>query len=241
MDTSSPSQPTARQPGFSLKAILGFAAYMLLTPAVLFVAGGDWKWWAAWAYFALGLLGVIVSRLIALKVSPAMLHERSHALEAKDAPAWDRVLVYVVAMVGPMVVLLVAGLDHRHHWPPQAAAWVQMAGFVLLILAYAFSTWAMVSNPFFSAVVRIQSERGHHVVSSGPYAIVRHPAYAGGLVAILAGPLLLDALWALLPAACVALAMVIRTALEDRTLQAALPGYKDYAASVKYRLIPGLW
>ena len=76
---------------------------------------------------------------------------------------------------------------------------MQIAGFVLIVLAYAFSTWAMVSNPFFSAVVRIQSERGHHVVSSGPYAIVRHPAYAGGVVAILAGPLLLDTLWALLP------------------------------------------
>jgi protein-S-isoprenylcysteine O-methyltransferase Ste14 len=238
--TSTPGAPP-RRIRVTFRAILGLAAYLFVGLGVLFLAGGDSAWPAAWAYSGLNIVAIIGSRLIALKLSPGMLAERAHALEAKDVPAWDRGLVFIVALGGPVTTLLVAGLDHRLGWPPSVGLAVQVTAGAVLILAYAFSTWAMIANPFFSAVVRIQTERGHHVVRSGPYGVVRHPAYAAGLVATLAGSLMLDSVWSLIPAAGVAAATVIRTALEDRTLQERLPGYREYGKSVRFRLLPGVW
>ncbi|OGO47743.1 MAG: hypothetical protein A2Z30_08670 [Chloroflexi bacterium RBG_16_64_43] len=221
--------------------MLGFAAYLLLTPLVLFLAGGEAAWLAAWVYFVLAIVAVIGSRLIALKVSPEMLVERSRFGEAQGVPTWDRLLGSIVALAGPLATLVVAGLDHRFRWPPHFTVTTQVAGGVVLALAYTLSTWAFLSNRFFSAVVRIQAERGHQVVRSGPYAIVRHPAYAGGILAMLVTPLMLDAAWSIVPAACVVAAMVARTALEDRMLQDRLQGYREYCTSVRFRLIPGVW
>ena len=104
-----------------------------------------------------------------------------------------------------------------------------------------FVLWAMASNPFFAATVRIQSERGQEVVSAGPYRLVRHPGYLGALVYNLAIPLVLGSLWTFIPALFTIALLVVRTALEDRTLQAELPGYAAYTAAVRRRLIPGLW
>ncbi len=242
MADSEPTAPSsAPRLRVSAKAVLGFAAYLLLAPLVLLLAGGEAAWFAAWAYTVLAIVAVIGSRLIALKVSPEMLVERSRAGEVQGVPAWDRMLVFIVALAGPLATVLVAGLDHRFRWPPHFALATQVTGGVVLALAYAFSSWAMVSNRFFSAVVRIQAERGHQVVRSGPYAIVRHPAYAGGILAMLVTPLMLDAAWSIVPAACVAAAMIVRTALEDRTLQERLPGYREFCSSVRFRLIPGVW
>ena len=225
----------------SARAVLGFAAYLLLAPLVLLFAGGEAAWLAAWAYIMLAVVAVIGSRLIALRVSPEMLAERSRAGEAQGVPAWDRRLVFIVALAGPLATVLVAGLDHRFGWPPHFTWAAQITGGVVLALAYAFSSWAMISNRFFSAVVRIQAERDHQVVRSGPYAVVRHPAYAGGILAMLVTPLMLDAAWSIVPAACVAVAMAVRTALEDRTLRERLQGYQEYCTSVRYRLLPGVW
>ncbi len=241
MDASSPTSPSARQPLIHLRGVIGLAIYLLLGPAVLLLAGGDAEWFSAWIYTALAMVAGVGSRLLALKIMPSMLGERSRAMQAEDAPAWDRVLVMLTALLGPVLVVLLAGLDHRFAWAPPLALGLRIAAGVLVALAYAFATWAMLSNPFFSAVVRIQSERGHRVIRAGPYAWVRHPAYAAGMLAMLAGPLMLDAMWALLPAVLVVAAMVVRTVLEDRMLQQSLPGYKDYAVAVRYRLVPGVW
>ena len=116
-----------------------------------------------------------------------------------------------------------------------------MAGLVVFVLGMGLMTWAMIVNNFFSLVVRIQKDRGHTVVSSGPYAYVRHPGYIGGILFQLATPVMLGTLWALVPAGLAACLIVIRTVLEDKTLQAELDGYKDYAARVRYRLLPGVW
>jgi len=242
MEHSASSAPSAApRLRVSAQAVLGFAAYLLVAPLVLLLAGGEAAWLAGWAYIVLAMVATTGSRLIALKVSPEMLAERSRAGEVQGVPAWDRPLVFIIALAGPLATLLVAGLDHRFRWPPHFAVATQVAGCVLLALAYAFSVWAITSNRFFSAVVRIQTERGHQVVRSGPYAIVRHPAYAGGILAMLALPLMLDAAWSSVPAVCVAAVMVVRTALEDRMLQERLPGYRDYCTFVRFRLIPGVW
>jgi protein-S-isoprenylcysteine O-methyltransferase Ste14 len=112
---------------------------------------------------------------------------------------------------------------------------------VVVAAGFAFSSWAMISNRFFSAVVRIQEERGHEVVTSGPYRFLRHPSYAGGAISSLALPLMLDALWGMVPSLINIAALVVRTALEDRTLLDSLPGYREYAARTRSRLIPGIW
>ena len=99
----------------------------------------------------------------------------------------------------------------------------------------------MVVNPFFEKTVRIQKERGHHVIDTGPYAVVRHPGYAGFVGWIISAPLLLASAWAFIPALLAVVGILVRTILEDRTLQAELPGYCEYAVRVRFRLVPGVW
>jgi protein-S-isoprenylcysteine O-methyltransferase Ste14 len=136
---------------------------------------------------------------------------------------------------------LVAGLDKRWNGSPALPLTVELGAFAIVIVGYWISVWALIANKFFSAVVRIQKERGHTVVTTGPYRFVRHPGYAGGVIAYLATPLALGTLWAYLPMGLILCALALRTALEDRTLQDELPGYAEYAARVRYRLLPGIW
>ncbi len=223
------------------KAALRFALYLLLTPVVLFLAAGrlDWGW--AWGYVGLALAATAISRVIAWRRHPELLAERARSLEAPDAKSWDQVLIPLVVGIGPLAMLIVAGLDVRYGWSAAFPQGVQIAGTVVLALGWAFATWAFVANRFFSAVVRIQKDREHSVVTDGPYRFVRHPGYAGGILSTLVSPLMLGSWWALIPAALMAAATVVRTALEDRTLLDELPGYADYAQQTRYRLLPGVW
>jgi len=138
-------------------------------------------------------------------------------------------------------LVIVAGLDHRYSWSPALSPWLNLLGFILISLGYAFASWALVENCFFFSTVRIQTDRGHVVCDSGPYRIVRHPGYAGNIPPLLGMVLALGSVWTLIPAAVALIIAVIRTALEDRTLQEELPGYPDYARRVRYRLIPGVY
>ena len=136
---------------------------------------------------------------------------------------------------------IVAGLDHRFEWSPLFPAWLALPGLLLVAAGYAFASWALAENRFFSSVVRIQKERGHRVCDTGPYRIVRHPGYAGNLLALPGMVLALGSVWLLIPAAAALVIAVIRTELEDRTLREELPGYPDYARRVRYRLIPWVY
>lgn len=167
-----------------------------------------------------------------------MIEERSQIKEG--AKGWDKVIGGINVVFG-LAILVVAGLDLRFAWAGHVRLWVQIVAFVLLALSYALFAWAMVSNKFFSTVVRIQKDRGHSVQSGGPYAIVRHPGYVSLLVSYLTIPLALDSLWAFLLAFFLLIGVIVRTFLEDRTLQNELEGYKEYAHHVQYRLIPGVW
>lgn len=136
---------------------------------------------------------------------------------------------------------MLAGLDERFGWAGAIRIEVQIGALILLGLSYPLFTWAMVSNKFFATTVRIQKERGHTVQTGGPYRFVRHPGYFSLLFTYVTMPLALGSLWACLPAALLIVNLFVRTALEDRTLQNELEGYKEYAARVRYRLIPGVW
>lgn len=118
---------------------------------------------------------------------------------------------------------------------------VKVAALAVILAGYVIATHALIENRFFSGIVRIQADRGHRVISSGPYRIIRHPGYAGSLLVYAAAPVFLDAPWAFLPAVLLIIALIVRTALEDRTLRRELAGYEEYAQRVRYRLMPGVW
>jgi protein-S-isoprenylcysteine O-methyltransferase Ste14 len=138
-------------------------------------------------------------------------------------------------------LVIVAGLDHRFGWSPAFPVWLNVLGLILIALGYGFAVWALVENRFFYSVVCIQMDRGHEVCDSGPYRIVRHPGYAGNILPLPGIVLALSSVWTIIPAVAALIIAIIRTALEDRTLQEELPGYRDYAQQVRYRLIPGVY
>jgi protein-S-isoprenylcysteine O-methyltransferase Ste14 len=161
-------------------------------------------------------------------------------MEAKDTKPWDKILAPLLGL-GSILILAVAGLDRYYGGTVAFSTSTGALALFGIVVGYAFSSWALIENRFFSGTVRIQYERGHHVVTTGPYRIVRHPGYAGGLLGYLLIPVLLGSLWSFVPAILLMIVMVIRTALEDKTLQNELPGYKEFAQMTRYRLFPGIW
>jgi len=225
----------------SLRQWIGIVVVYLLIPLILFICGGDLGWWQAWIYSLLIVAAGIGGRMWAEQRHPGLLAERQNIEKIQNAKAWDKVLapLMAVSLVFPMVI--VAGLDHHYGWSPEFPLWLIVLGFILISLGYAFGMWAFAENRFFSSVVRIQTDRGHVVCDSGPYRIVRHPGYAGNILPLLGIVLALGSVWTLIPAAGALIIAVIRTAVEDQTLQEELPGYRDYAQRVRYRLIPGIY
>ncbi len=216
-------------------------AVYLFIPLVLLVCGGDFGWWQAWGYSLLIVAAGPGGRIWAERRHPGLMAERQNMEKVQSAKAWDKVLAPLMALSVSFPPVIVAGLDHRFDWSPEFPLWLMVLGFLLIALGYAFAAWALIENRFFSSVVRIQVERGHVVCDSGPYRMVRHPGYAGNMLALPGMALALNSLWTLVPAAVALVIAVIRTALEDRTLQDELPGYRDYARRVRYRLIPGIY
>jgi protein-S-isoprenylcysteine O-methyltransferase Ste14 len=137
--------------------------------------------------------------------------------------------------------MALAGLDAGRNGWSVMPSWVQILGIALFLIAWFFSTWSMVSNKFFEGTVRIQKDRGHKTVTSGPYAIIRHPGYAAFILLYFATSLLLGSWWGLIPAGIIAALFVLRTANEDRTLFEELPDYPAYTQQVRNRLLPGVW
>jgi len=223
------------------KAWLRFAAFTLLLPAVLFIAVGRLNWVWAWVYVGIVVFFTLVSRVAVIRTNPDLIAERAQSLEREDIRGWDRVILFFLLLIGPLAMMTVAGLDERFGWSPQILLAPRLVALAVMVLGYTLSTWAMAVNRYYSAVVRIQKDRGQTVVTDGPYRFVRHPSYATGIVSSLMIPILLGSLWALIPTILVALGTIIRTALEDKTLLEELDGYQEYAAQTRYRLLPGVW
>jgi protein-S-isoprenylcysteine O-methyltransferase Ste14 len=213
----------------------------LLIPLILLICGGDLGWWQAWLYSLLIITAGIGGRMWAEQRHPGLTAERQNIENLQNAKAWDKVLAPLMAVSIGYPVVIVAGLDHRYHWSPEFPLWLNVIGFILISLGYAFAAWALAENRFFYSVVLIQTDRGHVVCDSGPYRIVRHPGYAGNIFPLFGIVLALGSVWTLIPVAVASIISVIRTVLEDRTLQEELPGYRDYAGRVRYRLIPGIY
>jgi protein-S-isoprenylcysteine O-methyltransferase Ste14 len=221
-----------------LRRAVQIGIQLLIIAGVLFISSGRLDWWMAWVYLAIFLIGVVINAAFLMRISPELIAERARVgTNAKD---WDKVLGTLWGVMS-LVALLVAGLNVRFGWPPQIPLELQLVAVVFVALGSAVSSWAMISNAFFAGTVRIQEERGHTTVSEGPYRFVRHPGYAGWILSGIALAVMLGSPWALIPAVLAAIALVARTAFEDRTLQEELDGYSDYAQRVRYRLVPGIW
>ncbi len=218
-----------------VRRVVIMAFFDALIGLILFLAAGTMHWLYAWLYIAAYLLIQLAgSFFLPLEV----LAERGR--KKANTEHWDRTVTRLL-LANYLSVYCIAGLDRRWQWSPQwGTAW-HFAAMFLFLQGCALEMWAMGSNPFFSTDVRIQSERGHRVCDTGPYQYVRHPGYAGMILYILVTPVFLGSLWTFIPALLCAVLFVIRTALEDKTLQSRLPGYKEYASRVRYCLLPGVW
>jgi protein-S-isoprenylcysteine O-methyltransferase Ste14 len=219
-----------------LRQILFFVLLLILS---LFLSAGRLDWRMGWLFVAVFVAGQAMAALVLIPTSPELLGERAEIKEG--AKGWDRPLVGFVTLFGPLGIWIVAGLDARLGWSSGIALSLQVIAVIVALLGYGLLTWAMASNPFFSGVVRLQDERGHAVATAGPYRYVRHPGYLAGILVDLVTPLILGSFWALIPAVLVACGLVLRTALEDRTLQAELAGYPEYTQGTRHRLVPGVW
>jgi protein-S-isoprenylcysteine O-methyltransferase Ste14 len=208
---------------------------VILMGAIHFPSAGTIFWPAAWLILLAVFVAVVV---VSHTYSTDLVMERTKKQAgAKDGDARQ---IQLLNLVG-LLPFLVAGLDFRFGWTDQIALPVQVGAFVLFFLGYCLLSRAMITNRFFSLVVRVQEEKGHTVITGGPYLFVRHPGYAGFFIIVLAQPAILGSILAIIPAIITAGLIVIRTSREDTTLQAELPGCREFPRQVRYRMVPGIW
>ncbi|MFZ1265439.1 MAG: isoprenylcysteine carboxylmethyltransferase family protein [Anaerolineae bacterium] len=219
---------------YAIRETLG----LLVMGAALFWPAGRLDWWPGWAALAVMAAWIAATAITLIRLNPGLLAERLGP--RKGAKPWDTVIMSLLGLI-QLARYIIAGLDQRYDWTGGLPAAAQLAALALCVLGYALVVWATASNAFFSQIVRIQSERGHTVVRGGPYRYVRHPAYIGAILFELAVPVLLASWPALIISGLSVLLLILRTALEDRTLQVELIGYAGYARQVRYRLLPGIW
>ena len=211
---------------------------LLFIFAFIIILAGRINYWQGWVFGGICCLGATI-QFLAFRNKINLAKER-----LKPGPGikwWDKLIMVVY---GPMFfgVFILASLDAgRFRWTTNLHWSVYIIGYITHILAYFITGWSMWVNSFFSTMVRIQTERDHVVVHDGPYRFVRHPGYVGGILLAISSSLILGSVWALIPAGVVVFLLIIRTFLEDVTLQKELQGYSHYIEKVKYRLLPGIW
>jgi protein-S-isoprenylcysteine O-methyltransferase Ste14 len=220
---------------------LVLTSILLAVQLLLFIAAaGEVPGIRPWIYFGAAFLNYVVSTVVQYAVNPALLVHRL-TLRRAGSKRWDEVVMRVSNLVVIVAIPVVAGVDlGRYHWSTLDAS-CAVVGIGLLGLSTLLLNWAMAVNPHFEPTVRIQADRGHRVIATGPYRLVRHPGYLAGILFAPSMPLILGSVAALLPAAVYALLMLLRTWLEDRTLHRELTGYAEYAQRTTRRLLPGVW
>jgi protein-S-isoprenylcysteine O-methyltransferase Ste14 len=236
------SQLTAQQPEQKLdengrRRFVQVFSMLAIYALCLFPAAGTLRWWNAWAYLIVFALSILTGGLYVARKNPAIINERGRASDkTKPFDKWFGRLSIPLAL-GAFVV---AGLDARFGWSA-VPLWLQIAAFAGMLPSFFTPYWVMLVNAYAATTVRVETERGQHVISDGPYRFVRHPMYSGVVLGYLLMPLALGSWWAAGPSWLLITLFVWRTAREDATLLAELPGYADYAQRTRYRLLPGVW
>ncbi len=217
------------------RRVIQVVVQYLFLALILFASAGSLAWFWGWVYLGAGVVILAINLVV---LPREVVAERG--IEREQVKPWDR-RITTLSIIPTLAVPVVAGLDYRFGWTARIPDAVHLIGLLLFVLGSLLFTWSMASNKFFSKSVLVQLERDHTVAVSGPYRFIRHPGYSGYITFTLGTPLLLGSLWGLIPALISASLIILRTSLEDETLKKELSGYQDYASSVHYRLLPGVW
>jgi protein-S-isoprenylcysteine O-methyltransferase Ste14 len=214
---------------------------LLAQAIVFFAAANQLELPRAWLFFALAFLYYLLSFIILYRFNPNLIQHRGGSAFREDSKQWDKYILLIYALLGVYGQFFVAGWDLGHvQW--FYLGWEYLVvGIILFIISDVLIVWAMVQNPFFEPTVRIQKERNQRVISNGPYRIVRHPGYLSGILWHLAMPLIFGSGLTLVYSLLIVVLLVVRTYLEDKTLQAELEGYQGYTRKTRHRLLPGVW
>lgn len=224
-----------------IKYYVRIIAYLVIFSSSLFLPAGRFDWTMGWVYIVINAISMIANSLILMLLHPELMAERVKRVDRKNKKDWDRPLAGIMTFLGPIIICIISGFNLRMSWLPRLPFWLQVTGIALAITGCVISAWAIANNRFFYGFMRIAKEAGHSVSDHGAYRIVRHPGYLGAILVNLATPLILNSLWAFIPATLTILAIIIRTSLEDKTLLRELDGYLDYSNKVPFRLIPLIW
>jgi protein-S-isoprenylcysteine O-methyltransferase Ste14 len=221
------------------KRAIRIAAFGIVWLILLFGAAGRLDWMRGWFYVALFAAGMTIIGVVVKRANPDLLEARSK-WRRQDTKPFDRIFL---ALFVPLSTLqpAIGALDVVRLGHPELPAWSLWAGICLSVPSMALMAWCMVANRHAETTVRIQIDRGHKVVTGGPYRFVRHPMYVGAIAMYLSSALILESEWALMVAGVIAILFVWRTSLEDRTLRRELPGYEEFTCQTRYRLLPGVW
>ena len=221
----------------ALKYALRSSSLLLVFGIILFLSAGDWSWKDGWLFFGTLIIAALVGMTVVGLRNENLVNTRVEI--SGETKEWDRVLLRV-GLPLMLAVVVVAGLDQRFGWSTPMPVVLQVIGWAVLVgVSRVLSSWTLSENKFWSGSVWIQE--GHQVCDTGPYRLVRHPGYLSAVTQWLSAPLILNAYWALIPAVLFTINIILRTQLEDRTLQDELPGYKEFTQRTRYKLIPGVW
>ncbi len=222
-----------------LKVVVGLtvAAIVIVFVEVVFTNAVQLGWTLGWIYVGI-VAATFAINLVCLRLwNPELIRRRMRV--SKFSKTWDKVWAVMFGLT--VIAIYVAAVMEARDRISSAPGTAWLLGLAIFVPGWTLAIWSMVVNPFFEKTVRIQSDQGHRVIDTGPYAYIRHPGYVGFSGWMLSTPLLLASNWAFVPALITVVLLVIRTALEDRTLHEELPGYPAYASRVRFRLIPGIW
>lgn len=224
----------------AIKSLILSYTMLLLQMLIFFVSAGNIGLLRPWIYFGISCFHYLISTITLYKLNPELLVHRLK-LKRKGSKLWDEILMRVSNLTALILIPTIAGLDiGRFHWS-SLTIYYAIIGFVLNIISTVLLNWAMITNPHFEPTVRIQRDRDHMVITSGPYQIIRHPGYLAGILFIFSIPFYLGSLFTFIPAGIYFLLMVTRTWFEDNTLQKELTGYFEYTKKTRYRLFPFIW
>ncbi|MCP4007779.1 MAG: isoprenylcysteine carboxylmethyltransferase family protein [bacterium] len=229
----------SRASGPSAFVMLAVAAVVIGLAGFIFLMAPRLEWTLGWIYVGIIVATYIVNLVCVLLWNPELIRRRARLGAGKGTKSWD---VVWLLLFGPAVIAVyIVAVQDLRSGEASAPGVEWLLGLAFFVPGWALAIWSMVVNPFFEKTVRIQTEQGHHVIDTGPYAYMRHPGYVGFAAWMISTPLMLGSTSSFVPAMLAVLLLVIRTALEDRTLRAELPGYAEYAARVRFRLVPGVW
>lgn len=224
----------------SLKQFTLTSIFLIIQIILFYFSANQTINYRAWYYFIVAFFHYLFSTIIQYKLNPKLVVQRLKR-KREGSKTWDEILVRASNLTIIIAIPIIAGLDiGRYNWSILSVNYIWI-GLVFTILSTILLNYAMISNKYFEPTVRIQKERSHKVITSGPYRIIRHPGYLSGILFAISIPLLIGSFFSFAGVGIYIVLMIIRSWLEDNTLQEELEGYKEYTKQVKYRLFPRIW